>query len=134
MQHAPAAYRDFLKVVPLAHRESTQTLRAHVREWTVAQRSYDDLRRHMAPDTSSTMYIGQVKGTKGKVKRARKETARRTAKARKTMVNRQDMRGQTVLFFFAGECELLWQVRKSSAGSRKQTKRANFQLQQFKQL
>ena len=33
--HAPAAYRDLLKVVPLANRESYQALRAYVREWTL---------------------------------------------------------------------------------------------------
>ena len=42
IEHAPAAYRDLLKVVPLANRESYQTLRAYVREWTLAQRTYDD--------------------------------------------------------------------------------------------
>ena len=31
-EHAPAAYRDFLKVVPLANRETYHTLRAQVRE------------------------------------------------------------------------------------------------------
>ena len=52
MEHAPAAYRDLLKVVPLANRETYQALRAYVREWTLAQRTYDDLGRHTTPDTS----------------------------------------------------------------------------------
>ena len=42
MEHAPEAYRDFLKMV-----ESCKALRAHVREWTLAQRTNDDLGRHM---------------------------------------------------------------------------------------
>ena len=32
MEHAPAAYRDLLKVVPLANRESSPALRTHERE------------------------------------------------------------------------------------------------------
>ena len=32
MEHAPAAYRDLLKVIPLANRETYQALRAYVRE------------------------------------------------------------------------------------------------------
>ena len=51
VERAPAAYRDLLKVVLLANRETDQTLRAHVREWTLAQRTFDDLGRHMAHDT-----------------------------------------------------------------------------------
>ena len=39
MKHAPAAYRDLLKVVPLANPETYQALRAYVREWTLAQRN-----------------------------------------------------------------------------------------------
>ena len=39
MEHAPAAFRDLLKKVPLANRGSCKTLRACVREWTLAQRS-----------------------------------------------------------------------------------------------
>ena len=67
MEHAPA-YRDLLKVVPFANRESYQTLRAYVREWTLAQRSYDDSGQHMALDSSAPMGIGQdeEKGTKRK--------------------------------------------------------------------
>ena len=43
MEHAPPAYRDLLPVVPLTNRESHQALRAYVREWTLAQRTHDDL-------------------------------------------------------------------------------------------
>ena len=65
MEHAPAAYRDLLKVIPLANRDTYQALRAYVREWTLAQRTYDDLGRHTTPSTSAPMDIGQVKGTRG---------------------------------------------------------------------
>ena len=72
MEQAPGAYRDLLKVVPFAYRESYQTLRAYVREWTLAQRTYDDLGRHTTPDTSAPVDIGQVKCTKGKCKKGKK--------------------------------------------------------------
>ena len=57
MEHAPAACRDLLKDVPVAKRETYHTLRGYVREWTLAQRRYDDL----AHDTSAPMDIGHVK-------------------------------------------------------------------------
>ena len=62
MEHAPAACRDLLKVVPLENRDAYQTLRAYVREWTLAQQTYDDFGHNMAHDTSAPMDIGQVKG------------------------------------------------------------------------
>ena len=65
MEHAPAAYRDLLKVIPLANRETYQALRAYVREWTLAQRTYDDLGRYTTPDTSAPMDVRQVNGTTG---------------------------------------------------------------------
>ena len=34
IKNRPAAHRDLLKVVPLANRETCQTLRGDVREWT----------------------------------------------------------------------------------------------------
>ena len=68
MEHAPAACRDLLKVVPLANREIYQALLAYVREWTLA-RTNDDLGPHATPDTSAPMDIGQVKGTEGKGKK-----------------------------------------------------------------
>ena len=58
MANVPAANTDLLKVVPLANRESHQALRAHVREWTLAQRAHDDLGRHTTSDTKG-------KGKKG---------------------------------------------------------------------
>ena len=58
MAHASTAYRD-------------QAFRAYVREWTLAPRTYDDLGRHMAHDTSAPMDIGQVKGFKCKGGRER---------------------------------------------------------------
>ena len=40
----------------------------YVREWTLAQRTYDDFGRHMAHETSAPMDIGQVRDVKGKGK------------------------------------------------------------------
>ena len=78
MEHAPAAYRDLLKVVPLANRETHQTLRAYVRGCTLAPGTYDDLGRYMARDTSAPMDIVQVrdvkeKGEKGKGKKDKRQ-------------------------------------------------------------
>ena len=53
IEHASAAYRDLLKVVPLANRETFLSLRAYVREWTLALRTHGDLGRHVAHDTAS---------------------------------------------------------------------------------
>ena len=82
-EHAPAAYRDLLKVVPSANREIHQALRASVREWTLAQRTYDDLGRHTTPDTSAPMDIRQVKGTRGKGKKGKGKRDNREAKERR---------------------------------------------------
>ena len=71
-QHALAAYRDLLNVVPLANRESYQALRAYVREWALTQRTYDDRGRNTTPDTSAPMDFGQVNGTIGKGKKGEK--------------------------------------------------------------
>ena len=72
MEHAPTAYRDHRKVVPLAKREYYQTLRAFVRDWTLAQKSYDDLGHHKALDTSASMDIRQVRDVKGQVRKGKK--------------------------------------------------------------
>ena len=82
MAHAPAADRDLWKVVHLANRETYQALRAYVREWTMAQRTYEDLERHTTPDTSAPMDIGQVKGTQGKGKQDRKGKGERQGQER----------------------------------------------------
>ena len=100
MEHAPAAYRDLLQVVPLANRETYQALRAYVREWTLAQRTYDDLGRHTTPDTSVPMDIRQVNGTRKKGKKGREGKERRKARARETTVKRR--RDDS---YFAGERE-----------------------------
>ena len=72
MKHAPAAYRDLLQVVPVASRETHQTLRAYVREWTLAQRTYDDLGRHMAHDTLKRKEVSRCEyGHRGKWRRKR---------------------------------------------------------------
>ena len=84
MEHAPAAYRDLLKVVPLANRESYQALRAYVRGWTLAQ-------RQTTSDTSAPM------------DRARKGKSRRNAKARKTTGEAKG-NAWTDDSYFAGEC------------------------------
>ena len=89
MEHAPAAYRDLLKVVPSANRETYHALRAYVREWTLAQGTCGDHGRHTTPDTSAPMDIGQVKGTKGKGKKGKKGKERRKARARETTVKRR---------------------------------------------
>ena len=60
---------DLLKVVPLANRISYGDLRACVREWTLAQRCFDDGAQHMALDSSAPMAIGQVQGAKEKGKK-----------------------------------------------------------------
>ena len=60
MEHAPATCRAPLKVVHSTNRETHQALRAYVLEWTLAQRSYDDLGRPGPCD------IGQVNGVNGK--------------------------------------------------------------------
>ena len=76
MEHAAAAYRDLLKVVPLANRETCQALRAYVRGWTLAQRTYNNLGRHATPHTSAPMDIGQAKGTKRKGKKGQERHER----------------------------------------------------------
>ena len=58
-----------LKVVPLANRKSYGDLRACVREWTLAQRCFDDGAQHMTLDSSAPMDIGQVQGAKEKGKK-----------------------------------------------------------------
>ena len=134
MEHAPAAFRDLLKVVPLANRESDQTLRAKVREWTLAQRSCDDLGQHVAPDTSAPVDIGQVQGTKGKGKKDKKGKGKEKGKGEKD-------NGQAKGHAWTNDSVLLASVgtvasgdtRRTSVGSRRKTKEANLQLQQFKQ-
>ena len=100
MEHTPTAYRDLLKVVLWEIRESYQALRAHVRGWTLAQRTYDDLGRHTTPDTSAPMDIGQATGTKGKGKKGNEE-GKEKGDARKTTANRKETRG---FLFLLGEC------------------------------
>ena len=121
-----------LKVVLLANRETYQAWRANARDWTLAQRSYDDLGRHMAHDTPAPMDIGQVKGAKGKGKNGQKAKARRKAKARKTTVKRKG-NAQTNDSSFPGECGYCGKWRHRSAGTRR-TKEINLRPRQFKQL
>ena len=61
LEHAPATYRDVLKIVPMGARQTYPALRAYLREWCLSQRGYDDL----GMKTGSPMDVGQVKG-KGK--------------------------------------------------------------------
>ena len=109
MEHASAVYRDLLEVVPLTNRESHQVLRAYVREWTLAQRTYDDLGRYTTPDTSAPMDTGQVKGTKGKGKKGKKAKGKENGKSKK---DNSESKGNawTHGSYFAGECGYLWQV------------------------
>ena len=83
MAHAPAADRDLLQAVPLANRETYQALRAYMREWTLAQRTYGGHGRHTTPDTSALMDIGQVKGTKGKGKKGKKGKGKEKGKGKR---------------------------------------------------
>ena len=103
MEHAPAAYRDLLKVVPLANRESYQALRAYVRELSLTQRTYDDLGQHTTPDTSAPMDVGQVTGTQGKGKKGKKGKGKEKGKGKK---DNSEPKGNTWTddSYFAGEC------------------------------
>ena len=131
MEHALATYRDLLKVVPLANRESYQVLRAFVREWTLAQRKYGDLGRHTTPDTSAPMDTGQVKGTKRKGKKSKIRKGQEKGKGKK---DNGEAKGnaRTDDSCFAGECGVLWQVGtqespvpEAEEGPRKQTTSCN---------
>ena len=97
------AYPEILKVVALANREIYHTLRAHVREWTLAQRTSDDFGRHMAHDTSAPMDTKQVKGVKGKGKKGTKGKGKEKGKSKK---DNGEAKGhaQTDDSYFAGEC------------------------------
>ena len=82
MEHAAAAHCDLLKVVPLANRKSCGDLRACVREWTLAQRCFDDGGQHMALDSSAPMDIGQVQGAKERGKKWKGEEKGRQERQR----------------------------------------------------
>ena len=121
MEHAPAAYRDLLKVVRLASRETHQTLRACVRECALAQRTYAGLGRHMAHDTSAPMdigHIGQVKVVKSE--RVKKGKGKGENKDKKES---GDAKGSapTDDSHIAGECGYCgkWSTRRPSARKQK---------------
>ena len=134
MERSPAADRDLLKVVPLATCETYQTFRAYVREWTLAQRTYDDLGRHTTSDTSAPMDIGQVKGTKGKGNKGKKGKGKEKGKSKKEN-GEAEGNAWTIPILLASVCIVASGVtRRASAGSRSRTKEANSQLQQFQQL
>ena len=84
MEHTPTAYRDLLKVVPLVIRESYQALRAHVRGWTLAQRTYDDLGRHTTPTRHRRWILGK--------RQARRERVRRATEWSRSMYIRRELR------------------------------------------
>ena len=86
MELAPAAYRDLLKMVPMANRETHRTLRAHVRELSLTQRTCDDLGLQVAHDTSAPMDIG-----KARLRKARRANAKGKTRTRKIMVKRKDV-------------------------------------------
>ena len=52
-------------------------------DWRRVPTTHDDLGRHMAPDTSGPMDIGQVKGTKGKGKKSKKGKGKEKGKGKK---------------------------------------------------
>ena len=72
-------------------------------QWTLEQRTYDDLGRQTTPDTSAPMDIGQVKGTKGKGKRGTKGKGKEKGKGKK---DNNESKGNTWTddSYFAGEC------------------------------
>ena len=117
MEHAPAANRDLLKVVPLAIRESYQALRAYVRERTLAQRTNDDFGQHTTPDTSASMDIGQVKGTKGKGKKGKKGKGKEKGMGKR---DNGEAKGNawTDESYFAGECGYCGKWRHKKAQCR----------------
>ena len=121
MEHAPAAYRDLLKVVHLANREIYQALRVYVREWMLAQRTYDDHGRHTTPDTSVPMDIGQVKGTKGKGKKGKKGKGKEKGKGKR---DKRWSEGETIPVLLASVGQ--WQVRSQKSqvkGSEERSRR-----------
>ena len=65
LEHAPLMYCDSLRMMPQASRSSYAGLRGYIREWCVAQRTYD-ARGNQATSASSCgptpMDIGQIKG------------------------------------------------------------------------
>ena len=118
MDHAPAAYRDFLKVVPFVNRECYQALRAYVREWTLAQRKYDDLGRHMAQCMSAPMDIGQVKGDNGKGKKCRSKEKGKSKKENDAARRKCDRQTIPTMLASVGTVTS-GNTRKSSVGSRR---------------
>ena len=70
-----------------------------MREWTSAQRAYDDLGRHTTSDTSAPMDIRQVKGTKGKGKKGKR------GKGKKDLRESDKRR-----LLFSRRPRVLWQV------------------------
>ena len=85
--------------------KSYQALPAYVREWTLARRTYDDLGRHTAPDTSAPMDIGQVKGMKGKKKEKGKEKGKSKKDNSEAKGSAQDRR-----FLLCRRVWVLWQM------------------------
>ena len=101
LEHARAAYCELLKVILLANRETYQTLRAYVREWTLAQRTCDDLGRHMAHDTLAPMDIGQVEAAKGRCNKGKNGEGKEKGKSKKGNGEAKDMRGHMILTVLA---------------------------------
>ena len=118
MEHAPAAYRDLLKLIPLENRKYYQASRTYVREWGLAQRTFDDPGRHTTPDTSAPMDIGQVKGTRGKGKKGKKGKGKEKGK------KREETRGQMIPVLLASVGGK-WRHKKAQCPKQKKDQRSN---------
>ena len=101
LEHAPATYRDVLKIVPMGARQTYPALRAYLREWCLSQRGYDDL----GMKTGSPMDVGQVKG-KGKKGKGDKDKGKGKGDKGKTKKGggKHDATKPAADQYFAGEC------------------------------
>ena len=132
MENVAAAYCDLLKVVPLANRKSHGDLRACVREWTLAQRCFDDRGQHMALDLSAQVDIGQVPGAKERGKKWKGE------EKGKGMQGNGDVKEKawTDDFYSVGKCGYCGKCGHKEAWCTKlkRDQEANRRLRQLKRL
>ena len=77
-----------------------------VREWTLAQRTNDDLGPHATPDTSAPMDIGQVKDTEGKGKKGKKGKGKEKGNGMRDSGEAKERDDS----FFCCRVRVLWQV------------------------
>ena len=110
-------------------KHNKSNLRAYFREWTLAQRTYDDFGRQRNLDTSAPMENGQVKGTKGKGKKGKKGKGKENDKGKN---DKRELKGNTGTDDFVGTVAS-GDTRKLRVGSRR-TKEANLQMQHSRHL